>query len=59
MEFYNLRRARTLPFLPWMEEGRDGWMERTTTQRYYRSRWYLEGFWFLLEDFFKDYIFAW
>ncbi len=34
-------------------------MERTTTQRYYRSRWYLEGFWFLLEDFFKDYIFAW
>jgi hypothetical protein len=21
--------------------------------------WYLEGFWFLLEDFFEDYIFAW
>ncbi len=20
---------------------------------------YLEGFWFLLEDFFEDYIFAW
>jgi hypothetical protein len=21
--------------------------------------WYLEGFWFLLEDFFEDHVFAW
>jgi hypothetical protein len=25
----------------------------------YRVIIYLEGFWFLLEDFFEDYIFAW
>jgi hypothetical protein len=25
----------------------------------YRVMIYLEGFWFLLEDFFEDYIFAW
>jgi hypothetical protein len=35
------------------------WLVLKLGINYYRVIIYLEGFWFLLEDFFEDSIFAW
>ncbi len=35
------------------------WLVLLKLEISYRVLWYLEGFWFLLEDFFEDYFFAW
>jgi len=35
------------------------WLVLKLEISYYRVLIYLEGFWFLAEDFFEDYIFAW